>query len=103
MLVSCIANKVKFDWSGLDGELFRNLTCIPSVYALISGRLYAKRNQPYKAMVFRRPTTTKYTADDQYRLSYFAAIVHPECHRQITPYLRYRTLNFNTFYIFSQC
>ncbi len=51
-IVSCIANKVKFDWPGLDGELFRNLTCIPSVCALISGRLYAKRDQPYKALVF---------------------------------------------------
>ena len=86
-LVSCIANKVKFDWSGLDGELFRNLTCIPSVCALISGRLYAKRDQPYKAMVSRHPTTTKYDADDQHRLSYLAALVHPEYNRQITPFL----------------
>ena len=91
-LVSCITNKVKFDWPDLDGELFRNLTCIPSVCALISGRLYAKRDQPYKAIVFRRPTTTKYHADDQHRLSYLAALVHPEYNRQISPYLRYRTL-----------
>ena len=91
ILVSCIANKVKFDWSGLEGELFRNLTCIPSVCALISGRSYAKRDQPYKAMAFQRPTTTKYNADDQHRLSYLAAFVHPEYNRQITPYLRYMT------------
>jgi len=43
LLVSCIANRVKFDWSGLDGELFRNFTCIPSVFALISGRLNAQK------------------------------------------------------------
>ena len=91
-IVSCIANKVKFNWSGLDGELFRNLTCIPSVCVLISGRLYAKRDQPYKAMVFRRPTTTKYNADVQHLLSYLAVLVHPEYNRQITPYLRYMTL-----------
>jgi len=91
-LVSCIVNMVKFDWSSLDGELIRNLTCIPSVCAWISGQFYAKRDQPYKAMVFRASTTTKYNADDQHRLSYPAALVHPGYHRQITPYLRYRTL-----------
>ena len=62
-LVSCIANKIKFDWSGLDEELFRNLTCIPSVCMLISERFYAKRDQPYKAMVFRHPSIAKYNAD----------------------------------------
>jgi len=96
-LVSCIANKVKFDWSGLDGDLFRNLTCIPSVCALISGRLNAKNDQPYKAIVFRRPTTTKYNADGRHRLSYLAALVHPEYNRQITPSLRYMTLGSYKF------
>ena len=86
VIVSCIVNKVKFDWSGLDRELFQNFTCIPSVCALISGRLYSKIDQPCKTVVFRRPTTTKYNADDQHRLSYLAALVHPEYNRQITPY-----------------
>jgi len=89
--VSCITNKVKFDWSGLDGKLMRKRMCIPSVCTSISERLSAKRDQPYKAMVFRRPITTKYNADDQHHLSYLAAVVHPEYNRQITPYLRYRT------------
>jgi len=44
-------------------------------------------------MVFRRPTTTKYNADGWHRLSYLAALVHPEYNRQITLYLRYMTLN----------
>ena len=91
-IVSCIVNKVKFDWSGLDGKLSQNFTCIPRVCALISGRLYAKRDQPCKAVVFQRPTTTKYNADDQHRLSYLADLVHPEYNRQITPYLRYMAL-----------
>jgi len=90
--VSCIANKVKFDWSGLDGELFRNHKFIPNVWALISERLCAKRDQPYMAIAFRSTTTTKYNADDRHRLLHFAAPEHPKYNRQITPYLQYGTL-----------
>ena len=42
-LMSCIVNRVKFDWSILDGESFRNISCIPSVWAWDFGSGYAPK------------------------------------------------------------